>query len=198
VHTERGWQTVAASDPGWLTAPSHITAADLIGGQREDHRRLDPAVHDPAIGSAAIRSPAIGGTGPGGTGPGGRPWSAAVPRDVAVAIVRPVAPPVRRVQEIRPVAVRPVRGGTAFVVDFGQNFSGWVRLACPGPAGRRLPLSHGEWLDGEGDLTTEHLDVDLRIIAEPLPLGQVDEVISAGDGDVFELRSHCRWARWTR
>ena len=45
-------------------------------------------------------------------------------------IVRSVAPPVRRVQEIRPAAVRPVRGGDAFVVDFGQNFSGWVRLAA--------------------------------------------------------------------
>ena len=62
-----------------------------------------------------------------------RSWREAVPRDVDVAMVRSIAPPVRRVQQIRPVAVRPVRGGDAFVADFGQNFSGWVRLERPGP-----------------------------------------------------------------
>ena len=183
VQTEQGWQVVAASHPGWRVAPSHITAADLIGGQREDRRRLDPAVHDPAIGDTVFDD---------------RSWRMAVPRDVDVAVVRSVAPPVRRVQQIRPVAVRPVRDGNAFVVDFGQNFNGWVRLALPGPAGRRLTLSHGEWLDDKGDLTTAHLDVDLPIIPEPLPLGQVDEVASAGGGDVFEPRFTTHGFRYVR
>ena len=40
VRTGTGWQVAAASQPGWRTAPSHVTAADLIGGQREDRRRL--------------------------------------------------------------------------------------------------------------------------------------------------------------
>ena len=48
--------------------------------------------------------------------------------------------PVRRVQEIRPAAVRPVHGPgngpDVYVVDFGQNFSGWVRLERP--AGGRV------------------------------------------------------------
>src|SRR5271156_4608620 len=134
VRTGSGWRVVAGSVPSWRVAPSHITAADLIGGQREDHRRLQAEVHDTSFDDRA--------------------WDGAVARDVDVVIVRSVAPPVRRVQEIRPVAVRPVRGGHAFVVDFGQNFSGWVRLACPGSAGRRITLSHGEWLDPAGDLTT--------------------------------------------
>ena len=43
-----GWRVAAATGPGWRSAPSHVTAADLIAGQREDRRRLDPAVHDPA------------------------------------------------------------------------------------------------------------------------------------------------------
>ena len=94
--------------------------------------------------------------------------------------------------------MRPVRDGNAFVVDFGQNFNGWVRLALPGPAGRRLTLSHGEWLDDKGDLTTAHLDVDLPILPEPLPLGQVDEVVSAGDGDVFEPRFTTHGFRYVR
>ena len=176
VRTGMGWQVAAASQPGWRTACSHITAADLIGGQREDRRRLEAGVHDVSFDD--------------------RTWREAVPRDVDIAIVRSVAPPVRRVQEIQPAAVRPVRGGDAYVVDFGQNFSGWVRLERP--AGGPVTLSHGEWLDADGDLTTGHLDVDLPIFPERLPLGQVDEVVPAGDGDVFEPRFTTHGFRYVR
>ena len=86
VRTGTGWQVAAASQPGWRTAPSHITAADLIGGQCEDQRRLAGTVHDLSFDD--------------------RTWREAVARDVDVAIVRSVAPPVRRVEEIRPAAVR--------------------------------------------------------------------------------------------
>ena len=129
-----------------------------------------------------------------------RTWREAVPRDVDIAIVRSVAPPVRRVQEIQPAAVRPVRGGNAFVVDFGQNFSGWVRLGRSDlrSAGGPVTLTHGEWLDRDGDLTTGHLDVDLPILPERLPLGQVDEVVPAGDGDVFEPRFTTHGFRYVR
>ena len=175
VRTGTGWQVATASEPGWRTAPSHITAADLIGGQREDRRRLEAGVHDVSFDD--------------------RTWREAVPRDVDVAIVRSVAPPVRRVEEIRPVAVLPVRGGNAFVVDFGQNFSGWVRLRSPGGP---VTLTYGEWLDADGDLTTAHLDVDLPIFPQRLPLGQVDEVIPAGDGDVFEPRFTTHGFRYVR
>ena len=71
VRTGTGWEVAAASQPGgrpgWRTAPSHITAADLIGGQREDRRRLE-AVHDVSFDD--------------------RTWREAVPRDVNIAIVR--------------------------------------------------------------------------------------------------------------
>ena len=183
VRTGPGWQVVAASQPGWRVALSHIIAADLIGGQRED-RRLEQAVHDLSFDD--------------------RSWPMAVPRDVDVAVVRSIAPPVRRVQQIRPVAVRPVRGGDAFVADFGQNFSGWVRLERPGPsipsmpAGGRVTLSHGEWLDRDGDLTTAHLDVDLPVLPERLPVGQVDEVIPTDGGDVFEPRFTTHGFRYVR
>ncbi len=178
VRTGPGWQVAAGSGPAWRVAPSHITAADLIGGQREDHRRLRAGVHDASFDDRA--------------------WDSAVVRDVEVAIVRPVAPPVRRIEEIRPVAVRPVRGGSAVVVDFGQNFSGWVRLACPGPAVSPITLSHGEWLGRDGDLTTAHLDVDLPVVPEPLPLGQVDQVVPGSGGEVFEPRFTTHGFRYVR
>ena len=170
-----GWRVTAATGDGWRTAPSYITGADLIAGQREDRRLLDPAVHEVGFDDGA--------------------WRPAVPREVSVAVVRSIAPPVRRTEEIAAVAVRPVHGGDAFVADFGQNFSGWVRLALPGNGGGELTLSHGEWLGPDGDLTTRHLDVDLPVLPERLPLGQIDHVVPAGaapwplrGGDVFEPR----------
>jgi alpha-L-rhamnosidase len=159
-------------------ARSHITAADLIGGQREDHRGRRAEVHHAGFDDRA--------------------WGGAVARDVEVATVRSVASPVRRIEEIRPVAVRPVHDGRAFVVDFGQNFSGWARLASPGPAGGRIMLSYGEWLDRDGDLTTAHLDVDLPVVPEPLPLGQVDEVVPDSGATVFEPRFTTHGFRYVR
>ena len=72
---------------------------------------------------------------------------------------------------------------------------GWPR---PGPAGRRITLSHGEWLDRDGDLTTAHLDVDLPVVPEPLPLGQVDEVVPGSGGEVFEPRFTTHGFRYVR
>src|SRR5207302_9449496 len=66
------------------------------------------------------------------------------------------------------------------------------------PAGGRVTLSHGEWLDRDGDLTTAHLDVDLPVLPERLPLGQVDEVIPADGGDVFEPRFTTHGFRYVR
>ena len=170
----RGWVAV---DQDWRTSPSHITAADLIGGQREDRRLVDAAVHDPGYDESA--------------------WQQAVAREVEVAIVAPVAPPVRRTEEVRPVSVTELQG--AFVVDLGQNINGWVRLSDLGPEGTRITLRHGEHLDAGGDLTTAHLDVNVPIFPEPLPVGQVDEVISAGrPGDVFEPRFSTHGFRYVR
>ena len=40
----------------------------------------------------------------------------------------------------------------ARIFDFGQNFSGWVRMSVRGPAGTRLTLRHAELLNEDGTL----------------------------------------------
>jgi len=170
---------VVMSDTGWRTRTSHVIVADLIGGQQEDHRLLDPDVHTPSYDDTR--------------------WRAAVPISAAVRIVRPVAPPVRRIEELRPVSVVPAPDGTAQIVDLGQNINGWTRLFDLGPAGTRTTLRHGEHLGPDGDLTTRHLDVDLPIIPDPLPVGQVDVVISGGNSDdTFEPRFTTHGFRYVR
>jgi alpha-L-rhamnosidase len=72
------------------------------------------------------------------------------------ALVASPAPPVRRVEELRPARVfRTPAGETVF--DFGQNMVGWVRLRARGPAGTRVRLRHAEVLDKAGNVYTANL-----------------------------------------
>jgi len=66
------------------------------------------------------------------------------------------AEPVRRVgtlpaQDIRPLA------DDGYIVDFGQNLVGWVRLRVTGAAGQEVRLRFAEMLNPDGTLYTENL-----------------------------------------
>ena len=163
-----GSGAVAGTDATWRCGPSHILAADLIGGQAEDRSLVDPAILQPRYDDDSWR-PAQGCGDP-------------------ARLVVSAAPPVRRIEEIRPVAVTRPRPGIQ-VVDLSQNINGWIRLADLGPAGTEVTLTHGEWLDDRGDVTTDHLAPDFPILPGRLEAGQVDRVVSAGrEGDIFEPR----------
>ena len=70
------------------------------------------------------------------------------------ALVEPIAPPIRRIEEIAPVRIITTPAGHT-VVDFGQIISGWVRLQVAGPAGTTITLRHAEvMIDGEADFET--------------------------------------------
>lgn len=75
------------------------------------------------------------------------------PKDILVA---PPGPPVRKIQEIRPVAILQTPASET-VFDFGQNMVGWVRLKVKGPAGTVVTLRHAEILDAEGNFYTANL-----------------------------------------
>ena len=78
----------------------------------------------------------------------------AVEQDLAV-LIAPVGPPVRRIEEIKPVAVFQSPSGKT-LVDFGQNLVGRIRLAVQGPAGQTITLRHAEVLE-HGELCTRPL-----------------------------------------
>ena len=160
VEHEDGSVTVVGTSDTWQWTTSHITVADLIAGQHEDRRLLQPGEWKP------VR---------------------VVDHGFDTLTTSP-APAVRAVEELRPVSVTELRPGV-HVVDLGQNINGRVRLADLGPAGTELVLTHAEWLGRNGDVTTDHLKPDLPFLPEPLPAGMVDRVVSAGvDGDAFEPR----------
>jgi alpha-L-rhamnosidase len=174
-----GTQTFLATGESWLGRESHITRADLMDGQATDFRRLDPAWL--RAGSAAQTS-----TTADGWVPVARP--AGPLYGDRSRLVRPVSPPARRIEEIRPVRITTPAPGIT-VVDFGQNINGWVRLGALGPAGTRSVLRHGEILDAAGLVSTGNIRAFDFATRTPLPAGQVDEAVSAGrPDDVFEPR----------
>jgi len=75
---------------------------------------------------------------------------------VAAALIAPVGPAVRRMEELKPVRIiRTPAGETVF--DLGQNMVGWVRLKVSGAAGTTVRLRHAEVLDKAGNLYTANL-----------------------------------------
>jgi alpha-L-rhamnosidase len=175
-----GSTVVAGTGAGWRSARSYIDVADLIAGQSVDLTRCADGWSEPEFGFGVAE------------------WELVTVADHGYAnLVASPAPAVRAVSEIEPVSVRRVARGQVF--DLGQNINGWVRLANLGPPGTALTLTHGEAVDVAGDVTTDHLDVDLPFIAEPLPAGQDDRVVSAGrPGDVFEPRHTTHGFRYVR
>ncbi len=171
--TAPGGKTIVGTDTEWQWGESHITRADLMDGQAEDLRRWDPQWATPAARSDGWQPVALATD----------PLCADRTR-----LVAPTAPPVRRVQTLPPREVTHPRTGIA-VVDFGQNLNGWVRLRDLGADGTRTVLRHGEALDADGLLTTDHLRAFDFASRTPLPAGQIDQVVSRGaPGDVFEPR----------
>ena len=70
----------------------------------------------------------------------------AVMPDPGIAFDQSASPPVRRIEELRPVGKRHIDR----VFDLGQNFSGRVRLTIEAPAGTTLIIRHAEVLKPDG------------------------------------------------
>ncbi len=173
VTTANGVIRTFGTDRSWRAISSHILRADLIAGEVHDLRcRRDWSEW--------------------------QSWEPVGVEDHGFnQLVRSTAPPVRRIEELRPVSVRKL-APDRWVVDVGQNISGWVRLQRLGPAGTTIALTHGEWLDHHGDVTQEHLYA--RSISTDLDLPfQTDVIISAGvEGEVFEPRHSTKGFQYVR
>jgi alpha-L-rhamnosidase len=64
-------------------------------------------------------------------------------------------PPVRRLLELTPKKIS--RIGDMWIVDFGQNMVGHLRVTASGPAGTTVQALHGEMLNADGTIYNENL-----------------------------------------
>ena len=158
---------VITSGPDWESGTGSLLSADLMAGQIEDHRAR----------------------------PGS--WQAVTVADYDLGrLAYSPAPPTRRVEELRPVAVTRL-GSDHQVVDLGQNINGWLRLCDVGPDGTELTIVHGEFLDPSGDVTQDHLSPEL--FGEQKQVGMTDRVVAAGTpGEVFEPRQTTHGFQYAR
>ena len=132
-----GREELIGTDQGWKAATGPILMAEIYHGETYDARLEKP-----------------GWTAPGFDDQG---WSAVqVVSHRKDDLVAPAGPPVRRIEELKPVKILRTPAGDT-VADMGQNMVGWVRLKAQGPAGTTVTLRHAEVLDKQGNLYTENL-----------------------------------------
>jgi alpha-L-rhamnosidase len=62
-------------------------------------------------------------------------------------------PPIKITDTIKPVKMWSPKSGV-YVYDFGQNFTGWVKLKVRGPRGTTVKIRHSELLKEDGTLNT--------------------------------------------
>ena len=162
------------TDGSWRSTASHIRRADLMAGEVHDLRGRVPWVDWPSWPPVRVEEHGY--------------------RE----LVEPVAPPVRRIEELRAVSVGEL-APRRWLVDFGQNVNGWVQLRDLGPAGTDVTLTYGEWLDKDGDVTQDHVAYPGSAKVQRTVTFQVDRVLSAGvDGDVFEPRHSTKGFQYVR
>jgi alpha-L-rhamnosidase len=132
-----GSTTIVSSDGDWRGTTGPILLSDLLMGETYDARIAFPLAEV--------------------AGADDRPWRPVetTTKDPTL-LVADRAEPVRVVQELTPVAVTR-RDDGAWIVDFGQIMTGWIRLRVTGQAGDRVRLRFGEMLNPDGSLYTENL-----------------------------------------
>jgi alpha-L-rhamnosidase len=132
-----GREETFGTDGGWKAATGPILMSEIYHGETYDARLEKTGWATPGF--------ADGG------------WSKVKVADHRKDdLIAPAGPPVRRIEELRPVKVFETPAGET-VVDLGQNMVGWVRLKAQGPAGTTITLRHAEVLDKTGNFYTANL-----------------------------------------
>ncbi|GAA3146899.1 glycoside hydrolase family 78 protein [Planomonospora alba] len=126
---------IVGTDGQWTTATGAVLAQSLYDGENYDARCEPDGWNLPGFDDGA--------------------WSPVEPFDWDPAtLVHRNAEPIRRIEELAPVEITTSPSGTT-IADFGQNLSGWVRLAVTGRAGQTVTIRHAELLtEGELDVAT--------------------------------------------
>jgi alpha-L-rhamnosidase len=135
---------VIASDTSWQAGFGPIRAGDNQAGEAYDARLELPGWDSPGFRSIAWTKVATG-------------------SEISPVIQAHPAEPVQTNQALVPVSITQPQPGL-YVVNFGQNISGWVRLLVSNqPAGRRIVMRFGEWLNPDGTVFRDNLRTALAM-----------------------------------
>ena len=137
IEYEDGSRQIIPSDETWKSATGPILSSDIYNGEIYDARLERTGWSAPNFNDAD--------------------WAGVkIIEHNKKILIAPVAPPVRKIQEIKPIALFKTPAGE-IVFDLGQNLVGWVRLRVQGPAGTTVTLQHAEVLTKDGNFYTANL-----------------------------------------
>ncbi|HEY7394919.1 MAG TPA: glycoside hydrolase family 78 protein, partial [Gemmatimonadaceae bacterium] len=137
VRYTNGREQIIGTDNSWKASTGPIITSDIYNGETYDARLEKTGWSEPGFVD--------------------EDWKGVRVVDYSLAsLITPAGPPIRRVEEIKPVKVLQTPKGET-VVDLGQNMVGWVRLRVRGPAGTTVRLEHAEVLDKQGNFYTDNL-----------------------------------------
>jgi alpha-L-rhamnosidase len=129
-----GNRVIVNTDSTWKCARGPVTDNNIYAGERYDARLEQQgwncAGFDDSSWDPVLMAPA----------PGGR-------------LEQQKIPPIRKIEELPPVAISR-SGSQKYVVDMGQNLSGWVRIRVTAEAGREIRMRFAETLDESGNIDT--------------------------------------------
>jgi alpha-L-rhamnosidase len=141
IHIEyaNGNEQTLTTDGEWRWAKSPILDNSLYHGETYDARMEQPGWCEPGFTEQE----------------GG--WQPVLVSELpGVTLSAQMMPPVRVMQTLKPRWISEPRPGV-FVVDFGQNFSGWCRLRVKGSSGTKVTLKHAEVLFENGLVNQQNL-----------------------------------------
>jgi len=132
-----GTQASVLSDDKWRWSTSPILENSIYNGETYDARLEQPGWDCPGFDDSSW----------------GKVNTTEMP---AVTLSAEMIQPIKIVQTIAPRAIKSPKPGV-YVVDFGQNFSGWCRIAVSGKAGDQVRLRFAETLYPDGTVNQENL-----------------------------------------
>lgn len=120
------------SDPGWKCSPGPIVFNNVFYGEVYDARLEQSGWTEPGFDDSC--------------------WDRArLVRPPAGRLLAQMSPPDKRIGTLTPISRTEVRPDV-YVFDFGQNFSGWVRIRIQGSAGHRIAIRFAENVEAGGEL----------------------------------------------
>ncbi len=129
VEYEDGSKDTVRSDGDWKTAHGPIMENGMYFGERYDARREMPGWDTFDFDDSA--------------------WEQVEVVDGPLLSAQ-ISPPIRASQTLKPKEIhRPESNTNTYVYDFGQNYTGWVRLSVEGSAGTEVKLRFSELVNDD-------------------------------------------------
>lgn len=128
---------VIGTDRSWRVSLGPVAESGIFDGENYDARKEQPGWNRPGFDDSA--------------------WNQAIlARGAAGKLSYSKLPPIRVLEELKPVNMW--KQGDAWMADFGQNFTGWLKVTVQNPKpGQCITMRHGELLYEDGSLNVENL-----------------------------------------